>query len=383
MDERIYLDHNATTPVAPDVLEAMRPYFSENFGNASSIHSLGRAGRNAVDTAREQVAELLHAQSPSEIVFTSGGTESDNHAIRGVADYYADRKGRHIISARTEHHAVFHTCQWLEQQGFEVTYLPVNRYGRVEVDALRDAIREDTILMTLMHANNETGTIHPIEELGAIAEEYGVLFHTDAVQSVGKVPVDLRAMPVDLLTLSGHKFYGPKGIGALYVRRGTRMHHLILGGSHERNRRAGTENVPGIVGLGMAASLALKHMDQEAERLRKLIQRLEQGLCNQLRGVHINTDPEHRLPNTLNVSFEKVEGESLILGLDLEGICVSSGSACTSGSLEPSHVLAELGLNPRLAQGTLRLSLGKQNDETQIDHAIETITRLVKRLRRL
>ena len=381
MNERIYLDHNATTPVAPEVLEAMLPYFVERYGNASSIHTLGREGRNAIDTAREQIAELLHAQSPSEIVFTSGGTESDNHAIRGVASYYGERKGRHIISARTEHHAVYHTCQWLEQRGFEVTYLRADRYGRVHPDQVREAIRDDTILITLMHVNNETGTVNPVAEIGTIARERGVLFHTDAVQSVGKIPVDVQAMEIDLLSLSAHKFYGPKGVGALYIRRGTRMHHLILGGSHERNRRAGTENVPGIVGLGTAAALASERMDADTRHLHQLTLRLERGLQDRIRGIHINTDPKHRAPGTLNLSFEGIEAESLILALDLEGICVSSGSACTSGSLEPSHVLQAIGLPPRLAQGTLRFSLGKQNTEDQIDHTVEVVSRLIERFR--
>jgi len=382
MNDRIYLDHNATTPVAPEVLEAMQPYLSQHYGNASSIHSLGREARDAVETAREQVAELLRASSAREIVFTSGGTESDNHAIRGVAEYYGERKGRHIISARTEHHAVYHTCQRLEARGSEVTYLPVSRYGRVDVDALRNAVRDDTVLITLMHANNETGTINPVEEIGAIAQEYGVLFHSDVVQTVGKLPVALDALPIDLLSLSAHKFHGPKGAGALYIRRGTRMHHLMLGGSHERNRRAGTQNVPGIAGLGRAASLALRHIETEPDRLRTLTQRLEQGLCQRLDGIHINTDPEHRLPGTLNVSVEGVEAEALIIGLDSEGICVSSGSACASGSQEPSHVLRELGLPPQLAQGTVRFSLGRQNDEAQIDRTLDATERLVKRIRR-
>ena len=382
MRDRIYLDHNATTPVAPEVLEAMLPYLSQHYGNASSIHSLGREAREAVEAVREQVAELLRASSPREIVFTSGGTESDNHAIRGVAEYYGEHKGRHIISARTEHHAVYHTCQRLEERRFEVTYLPVSRYGRVDVDALRDIIRDDTILITLMHANNETGTINPVEEIGAIAQEHGVLFHSDAVQTVGKLPVALDAVPIDLLSLSAHKFHGPKGVGALYIRRGTRMHRLMLGGSHERNRRAGTQNVPGIAGLGTAASLALRHIESESDRLRALTQRLEQGLCQRLDGVHINTDPEHRLPGTLNVSFEGVEAEALIIGLDSAGICVSSGSACASGSQEPSHVLRELGLPPQLAQGTVRFSLGRQNDEAQIDLTLDATERLAERIRR-
>ena len=382
MRDRIYLDHNATTPVAPEVLEAMLPYLSQHYGNASSIHSLGREAREAVEAVREQVAELLRASSPREIVFTSGGTESDNHAIRGVAEYYGEHKGRHIISARTEHHAVYHTCQRLEERRFEVTYLPVSRYGRVDVDALRDIIRDDTILITLMHANNETGTINPVEEIGAIAQEHGVLFHSDAVQTVGKLPVALDAVPIDLLSLSAHKFHGPKGVGALYIRRGTRMHRLMLGDSHERNRRAGTQNVPGIAGLGTAASLALRHIESESDRLRALTQRLEQGLCQRLDGVHINTDPEHRLPGTLNVSFEGVEAEALIIGLDSAGICVSSGSACASGSQEPSHVLRELGLPPQLAQGTVRFSLGRQNDEAQIDLTLDATERLAERIRR-
>ena len=377
----IYLDHNATTPVAPGVLAAMMPWLTERHGNASSIHAFGREARQAVDTARQQVAALLGAASPGEIVFTSGGTEADNHAIRGVAEYGGERGNRHLISARTEHHAVYRTCQWLQQRGFEVTYLPASRYGRVDVDALGEAVRDDTALVTLMHANNETGTVNPIDEIAALAAERGVLFHTDAVQITGKLPVDVGAVPVDLLSLSAHKLYGPKGVGALYIRGGTRMHHLLFGGAHERNRRAGTENVPAIVGLGAAAALAQDDMSKEADRLSALTRRLESGLRGQLAGIHCNTDPEHRLPGTLNISFEGIDAESLIRDLDERGICVSSGSACSAGSLEPSHVLQEIGVPQSLARGTVRFSLGRQNDEDQIDRTIESVTRLVMRLR--
>ena len=377
----IYLDHNATTPIASQVLAAMMPWLTERHGNASSIHALGREARRAVDTAREQVAALLGAASPGEIVFTSGGTEADNHAIRGVADYGREGGKRHLISARTEHHAVYRPCQWLQQRGFEVTYLPASRYGRVDVGALRLAIRADTALITLMHANNETGTVNPIDEIAALAAERGVLFHTDAVQTTGKIPVDVGAVPVDLLSLSAHKLYGPKGVGALYIRGGTRMHHLLLGGAHERNRRAGTENVPAIVGLGAAAVLARENMAREADRLSALTNRLESGLRGQLAGLHSNTDPEHRLPGTLSVSFEGIEAESLIRDLDEQGICVSTGSACSASSLEPSHVLQAIGVPQQLARGTVRFSLGRQNDSDQIDRTIGTVTRVVTRLR--
>ena len=380
--KRIYLDHNATTPLHPDVLEAMIPYLTHQFGNGSSIHAYGREARNAIDTAREQVADLIGAKSPSEIVFTSSGTEADNHAIKGFAELQRSRNaGHHIITSAVEHHAVLHTCQHLEKHGFEVTYLPVNRYGRIHTDMLREAIRETTILISIMHANNETGTIQPIAEVAEIAAAHGLPLHTDAVQSVGKLPVDVQELGISLLSLSGHKLYGPKGIGVLYIRRGTRLENLMHGGSHERNRRAGSENVPAIVGLGTAAQIAKTNREVYAGHLDRLTQKLRDGLHARLDGLYENGHPDHCLPGTLNISFEFVEGESLILRLDMEGICVSTGSACTSGSMEPSHVLAALGLQPQLAQGTVRFSLGRDNTEAEIDEVIEKAPAIIEQMR--
>ena len=380
--KRIYLDHNATTPVHPEVVEAMLPFMTEQFGNGSSIHTYGREARNAIDDAREQVAALINAKSPSEIVFTSTGTESDNYAIKGIAELQQSRRGgNHIITSSIEHHAVLHTCQYLEKRGFEVTYLPVDRYGRVQLDDLREAIRDATILISIMHANNETGITEPLAELCEIAQEHRIPVHTDAVQSVGKLPVDVQALGVSMLTLSAHKIYGPKGIGALYVRRGTRLENLLHGGSHERNRRAGSENVPSIVGIGKAAALAKKDRAATVEHLNQLTGKLRQGLHESIDYIHENSDPENSLPGTLNISFEYIEGESLILRLDMEGICVSTGSACTSGSMEPSHVLAALGLPPQLAQGTVRFSLGKDNTEAEIDEVIEKVPKVVEQMR--
>ena len=382
--KRIYLDHNATTPVHPQVLEAMIPYLTEQFGNGSSIHTYGREARNAIDDAREQVAALINAKSPSEIVFTSTGTEADNYAIKGLAELQQSRNsGNHIITSSIEHHAVLHTCQYLEKHGFEVTYLPVDRYGRIQLDDLREAIRDTTILISIMHANNETGTIEPIAEICEIAQERRVPVHTDAVQSVGKLPVDVQALGINMLSLSAHKIYGPKGIGVLYLRRGTRLENLLHGGSHERNRRAGSENVPSIVGLGEAAALAKKEREANVEHLEQLTDKLRQGLHERINYIHENSYPENSLPGTLNISFEYIEGESLILRLDMEGICVSTGSACTSGSMEPSHVLAALGLPPRLAQGTVRFSLGKDNTEAEIDEVIEKVPKIVEQMRGL
>ena len=380
--KRIYLDHNATTPVHPEVLEAMLPFMTEQFGNGSSIHTYGREARNAIDDAREQVAALINAKSPSEIVFTSTGTEADNYAIKGIAELQQSRNGgNHIITSSIEHHAVLHTCQYLEKCGFEVTYLPVNRYGRIQLDDLREAIRDETILISIMHANNETGAIEPIGEICNIAQEQRIPVHTDAVQSVGKLPVDVQALGVSMLSLSAHKIYGPKGIGALYIRRGTRLENLLHGGSHERNRRAGSENVPSIVGIGEAAALAKKDRDVNVEHLNHLTDKLRKGLHKGINYIHENSDPENCLPGTLNISFEYIEGESLILRLDMEGICVSTGSACTSGSMEPSHVLAALGLPPQLAQGTVRFSLGKDNTEAEIDEVIEKVPKVVEQMR--
>ena len=380
--KRIYLDHNATTPVHPEVLEAMLPFMTEQFGNGSSIHTYGREARNAIDDAREQVAALINAKSPSEIVFTATGTEADNYAIKGIAELQQSRNGgNHIITSSIEHHAVLHTCQYLEKRGFEVTYLPVDRYGKIQLEDLREAIRDETVLISIMHANNETGVIEPIAEICEIAQERRIPVHTDAVQSVGKLPVDVQALGVSMLSLSAHKIYGPKGIGALYLRRGTRLENLLHGGSHERNRRAGSENVPSIVGIGEAAALARKDRDANVEHLNQLTGKLRRGLHEGINYIHENSDPENSLPGTLNISFEYIEGESLILRLDMEGICVSTGSACTSGSMEPSHVLAALGLPPQLAQGTVRFSLGKDNTEAEIDEVIDKVPKVVEQMR--
>lgn len=382
--ERIYLDYNATTPLHPEVRDAMMPYLTEAFGNGSSIHAYGREARNAIDTAREHVAELIGAKSPSEIVFTGSGTEADNHAIKGFAELQKSRgEGNHIITSSVEHHAVLHTCQYLEQRGFEVTYLPVDRYGRVDVEQLKSAIRDTTVLISIMHVNNENGTIQPLEKICEIGIEHEIPVHTDAVQSVGKLDLNVQDIGVNLLSLSAHKIYAPKGIGVLYIRRGTRLANLVHGGSHERNRRAGSENVPAIVGLGVAAELANKDREEYALHLDKMTQRLRKGLDTNIDKIHYNGHPEHCAPGTLNVSFESVEGESLILRLDMEGICVSTGSACTSGSMEPSHVLAALGLPPRLAQGTVRFSLGRNTTEEEIDTVIEKLPNVIKQMRSL
>ncbi len=382
--KRIYLDYNATTPLRPEVRDAMMPYLMESFGNGSSIHAFGREARNAIDTAREQVAELIGAKSASEIVFTGSGTEADNHAIKGLTELQKSRgEGNHIITSSVEHHAVLHTCQYLEQRGFDVTYLPVDRYGRIQIEQLRSAIRETTILITIMHVNNENGTIQPLEDICEIAQEQEIPVHTDAIQSVGKLNVNAQELGVNLLSLSGHKIYAPKGIGVLYIRRGSRLANLVHGGSHERNRRAGSENVPAIVGLGIAAELAKQDRETYPQYLTKLTDRLRDGLNANIERLHYNGHPDYCAPGTLNVSFESVEGESLILRLDMEGICVSTGSACTSGSMEPSHVLAALGLPPRLAQGTVRFSLGRNTTEAEIDTVIEKLPKVIKQMRAL
>lgn len=378
---RIYLDHNATTPVHLEVKEAMLPYFEEFFGNASSVHSYGREAREAIDVARENVAELIGASSSTEIVFTSGGTEADNHAIKGTAYSNVGKKGNHIIISPIEHHAVENSCEYLEKKGFEVTHLKVDEYGVIDLQNLEDSIKDTTILISVMHANNEVGTIQPLAEVGKIAKERGIILHTDAVQSVGKLPVNVNELGVDLLSLSGHKIYGPKGIGALYIRRGTRIDSLLHGGHHERNRRAGTENVPGIVGLGKAAEIAKKEMESEREHLWTLTEKLSSGIQEKIEFVRQNGHPEQRLPNTLNFSFQFIEGEGLILSLDMHGISVSTGSACTSGSLEPSHVLTAMGLSAEIAHGSLRFSLGRDNTEEEIDYVLEVLPNTVNRLR--
>ena len=383
--QRIYLDYNATTPLRPEVRDAMMPYLTEAFGNSSSIHAYGREARTAIDTAREQVADLIGAKSPSEIVFTGSGTEADNHAIKGLTELEKSRgKGNHhIITSSVEHHAVLHTCQYLEQRDFEVTYLPVDRYGRIRIEQLREAVRDTTVLISIMHVNNENGTVQPLEEICEIAQEYEIPFHTDAVQSVGKLEMNVQELGVNLLAFSGHKIYAPKGIGVLYIRRGTRLANLVHGGAHERNRRAGSENVPAIVGLGIAADLAKQEQNAYAQHLDALTQRLREGLDADIDRLHYNGHPDHCAPGTLNVSFEAVEGESLILRLDMEGICVSTGSACTSGSMEPSHVLAALGLPPRLAQGTVRFSLGRNTTEAEIDDVIAKLPKVIQQMRTL
>jgi len=376
---RVYMDHNATTPVHPEVLEAMMPFFRDHFGNASSIHWAGREVKKYLDDAREQVAGLMNAD-PDEIVFTGCGTESDNMAIKGAAFTHKDR-GRHIITSKVEHHAVLHTCEFMEKTGYEITRLSVDREGMIDLEELRRAIRPDTVLISIMFANNETGTIFPVQEIGEIAREKGVLFHTDAVQAVGKIPIDLKKLPVDILSLSGHKLNTPKGIGAQFIRKGTRLSPLIHGGAQERNRRAGTENIPYIIGLGKACEIARRDFQKRHEKLRGLRDRLQEGILRTIPHVELNGHPAKRLPNTLNMSFLYVEGESLLLNLDLEGIAVASGSACTSGSLDPSHVLLAMGKSPLLAQSALRFSLGWTNNEEDVDYLLEVLPRVIDRLR--
>jgi len=376
---RIYLDHAATTPTHPEVMEAMLPYFIDAFGNPSSIYSYGREARGAVEEARTKVAELIGARS-EEIIFTSGGTEADNHALKGVA-YANERKGNHIITTSIEHHAVLEVCKFLESRGFKITRLPVDEYGLVALDDVKKAITDKTIIISVMHANNEVGTIEPVEEIGKIAREAGVYFHTDAVQTVGHIPVNVDKLKVDLLAISAHKFYGPKGVGALYVRKGTKLVSLMHGGGQEKRRRAGTENVPAIVGLGKAVELAGQEMDKEAERLAYLRDKLIKGLVEKIDRIRVNGHPTRRLPNNVNVSADFVEGESLLLSLDLEGVCASTGSACGSASLEPSHVLLALGVPPEQAHGSLRFTLGRENTEADVEQVLEVLPGIVARLR--
>jgi cysteine desulfurase len=375
----VYFDNAATSPVRTEVLQAIDRCTVGTFGNASSLHLCGQAAKRALEGARTTVAQRLGAD-PKEIYFTSGGTESDNLAIKGVA--YANRsKGRHIITSPIEHHAVLNTCFALEQEGFEVTYAPVDRYGVIDLDAVRDAIRPDTILITVMLANNEVGTIEPIAEVSALARERGILVHTDAVQGMGKLPVNVDALGVDLLALTAHKFYGPKGQGALYIRKGTPITPLFQGGHHESGMRPGTENVPGIVGLSTALRLAVQDLEGETARIGRLRGRLEAGLRQRIAEVYPNGHPEKRVPNISNLSFAGVEGESMLLALDMKGIAVSTGSACNAGATEPSHVLRAMGLDWTLAQGSLRFSLGRENTESEVDYVIEAVTEVVQRLR--
>lgn len=381
MKNYIYMDNSATTPVKKEVLDEMLPYFSEKYGNPSSIYSLGGKSKNAVENARDKVAKVLGAK-PNEIFFTAGGSESDNWAIKGIA--YANKdKGNHIITTKIEHHGILHTCQYLERQGFKVTYLDVDKYGMVDLDELRESITDETILITIMFANNEIGTIQPIKEIGQIAKEKNIYFHTDAVQAIGHVKIDVDDLNIDLLSLSAHKFYGPKGIGALYIRQGVKIHSLIEGGAQERNRRAGTENVPGIVGLGKAIELAYENIDEHNEKLIKLRERLIKKVFENISHVRLNGHPEKRLPGNVSLCFEFIEGESLLLSLDMEGIAGSSGSACTSGSLDPSHVLLAIGLPHEIAHGSLRLSLGDFNTEEEVDYVVEKLVEIVQRLREM
>ncbi len=379
----VYMDNHATTPVDPRVLEAMLPYFTNQFGNAASRnHSFGWQAEQGVDTAREQVAALINA-TPKEIIFTSGATESDNLAIKGVAEMYRE-KGNHIITAVTEHKAVLDTCKRLEKHGCQVTYLPVSKEGLIDLDELRAAITDKTVLITIMYANNEIGVLQPIEEIGKIAKEKKVLFHTDAVQAAGKVPFDVQKMNVDLASISAHKMYGPKGVGALYVRRRNprvQLSAIIDGGGHERGMRSGTLNVPGIVGFGAACEVAQKEMPAEMERLRGLRDRLYQGITSRLDEIYPNGSLEHLLPHNLNVSFAYVEGESLLMGID--DIAVSSGSACTSATLEPSYVLKALGVGEDLAHTSIRFGLGRFNTEEEVDYVVDRLVETVSRLREL
>jgi cysteine desulfurase len=375
----IYLDHNATTPLDPRVFEAMTPYLIHVHGNASSLYKAGQEARAAIEDSRQKVADLLSAE-PREIYFNSGGTEGDNTAIKGVALASRD-KGRHIITSKIEHHAVLKTCKYLEKNGFEVTYLPVDEYARVDPDDLGKAIRDDTVLASVMLANNEVGTLQDIKEMASIAHARDVIFHTDAVQAIGKMPVDVNDLGVDLLAISAHKFYGPKGTGALYVRKGIRLDSLLHGGGHERRKRAGTENVAGIVGMGRAAELAVEELDQEITHVKSLRDRLEKGLFDRIDEILLCGHSTERLVNTLGVCVRYVEGESMLLNLDADGIYVSTGSACSSGSLEASHVLLAMGFPAETAHGSLRLSLGKGNTEEEIDRTLDALPKVVKKLR--
>lgn len=379
--DRIYLDNAATTAVSPAVLETMLPYFTECFGNPSSIHSTGRDAHRAVDAARKQVAAAIGATAP-EIYFTAGGSESDNWAIKGTA-FAKRKKGNHIITSAIEHHAVLHTCSWLEKQGFEVTYLPVDEFGMVNPADVEKAITDKTILISIMAANNEIGTLQPIAEIGKIAHDHGILFHTDAVQAIGAIPIDVNAMNIDMLSMSAHKFHGPKGIGVLYIRKGVRIDSFVQGGAQERGQRAGTENLAGIVGMGKAIELATQNLTENAARMTALRDKLIDGILERIPDVRLNGHRTCRLPNNVNVSVRYVEGEALLLRLDLAGIAGSSGSACTSGSLDPSHVLLAIGRVHDVAHGSLRLSLSEYNTMEEMEHIVKEVPQVVSYLRNM
>ena len=375
----IYMDHAATTYTKQEVLDEMLPYFNANFGNPSSMYSFARDTKKAIDIARDRVAKVLNCDE-DEVFFTGGGSEADNWALKGVA--FANRyRGNHIITTQIEHHAILHTCKFLEKNGFEVTYLPVDEYGMINIDDLKNAITDKTIIVSVMFANNEIGTIQPIEEIGNICRQHKVFFHTDAVQAVGHVPIDVKKMNIDLLSMAGHKFYGPKGVGALYIRKGVRLDNLVHGGGQERGRRAGTENIPGIVGLGKAITLANENMKKESSRLVKLRDKLIDGLLKIPYSRLNGPTGDKRLPGNVNICFRFIEGESILLLLDSHGICASSGSACTSGSLDPSHVLLAIGLPHEIAHGSLRLTIGEDTTEEDVDRVLEVVPKIVERLR--
>ena len=379
--ERKYFDYAATTPVDSEVLNEMLPYFNNDFGNPSSVYSYGRDSKKAIENARYKIAKLINADA-REIFFTGGGTESDNWAIKGIA-IALKNKGNHIITSSIEHHAVLHSCKYLEKHGFRVTYLPVDKYGLISLEDLKSEINDRTILITIMFANNEIGTIQPVKEIGAICRERKVLFHTDAVQAVGNVPIDVKEMNIDLLSLAGHKIYGPKGIGALYIKKGIKIDPIIHGGAQERKKRAGTENVPGIVGFGKAAEIAYNNLDKNIQDLTNLRDKLIKGIFDNIDYVILNGHPHNRLPGNVNISFQFIEGEALLLSLDMVGICGSSGSACTSGTLDPSHVLLAIGLSHEIAHGSLRLSIGKYTKEEDIDYLLQELPKIIKRLRNM
>ena len=379
MSSTIYLDNAATTPVRKEVLEAMLPYFREEYGNASSVYSLGRNSKKALEASRETIAACFGAK-PEEIFFTSCGSESDNWALRGVA-FANQNKGKHIITSSIEHHAILHTCSYLEKLGFEVTYLPVDKYGRVSLEDIKNAVREDTILISVMMANNEIGTIQPIKEIGAFAKEKGIIFHTDAVQAAGHIKIDVNDMNIDLMSVSGHKLGAQKGIGLMYIRKGTKIGNFMFGGAQEKNRRAGTENIPAIVGFAKAVEIACGSVEEENTRLTALRDKLIDGLLKEIPYSRLNGHRTERLPGNCNISFEFIEGESILMLLDMKGICASSGSACTSGSLDPSHVLLATGLKHEEAHGSIRFSLGYQNTEADVDAVLKELPPIVERLR--
>ena len=378
---QIYLDHSATTKLKKEVLDTMLPFLTEQYGNPSTIYTLGREAKKAMDIAREQVAKALNAKT-NEIFFTGSGTESDNWAIKGIA-YANKEKGKHIIATNIEHHAVLHTCEFLEKEGFDITYVPVDNQGIVDLDELKKAIRPDTILISVMLANNEIGTIQPIKEISHIAKEHGIYLHTDAVQAVGNIPVDVEDLGVDLLSLSGHKIYGPKGVGVLYIKSGTKISSFVHGGGQERGKRAGTENVANIVGIGKAIELATEDISQYSTHLQELRDMAIEGILKEIPHTRLNGHPEKRLPGNVNISFEYIEGESILLMLDSKGIAASSGSACTSGSLDPSHVLLAIGLPHEIAHGSLRLTFGQENTKEDVKYLLETLPPIIEGLRKM